>query len=716
MYWRKKRMRETLKEEILTFLLEKKTESHGKDVKRRELEQALKIRSQEKPFFYKSLKELKKDGWIHLSKKKRIRVAREDIVVGRFYYNPKGYGFVVSSNNKKDAYFIAPHHIHHALHEDVVVASILKTENENRKEAKIESVLQRKIVTVIGTYISNETFGFVIPDNSRINMDIYIPKESSLNAQSYEKVVCRIVKYPERNRNPEGEIVEVLGLRFEREAELLSVIKGHNLRDEFPIKVLKQVEKIPEEIPQEEIQSRRDLRDKVIFTIDGEDSKDLDDAVSIEKLENGNYLLGVHIADVAHYVKENSKVDREALERGTSVYLIDTVLPMLPVKLSNNLCSLNPNTDRLTLSVLMEINPQGSVVSHEIFESVIRSKAKLHYKEVTDFLTGKDMTFAQKHPDLVEDIKLMEELAYILMKKREERGTIDFDFPETKIILNEEGEVIDVKKYERGISNQIIEEFMIVCNETIAETFMKKNIPFIYRIHEHPREEKMNEFQQYIQLYGYHLDEIENVKPKQLQKILKESKGKKEEQSIHLLLLQSMQQARYSPICKGHFGLATPYYCHFTSPIRRYPDLQIHRIIKEYLHGVLTPQRIEQLNQIVEENAKICSRKERIAQRAEEELYEMKKIDFMRNKIGEVFEGVVTGISSSGLTITLDNTVEGFVNIHTLKDDEYEFCREEQKFIGKHTKKEISLGDPVTVSVEKVKVESKEILFHLLSK
>ncbi|PLS19767.1 ribonuclease R [Bacillus sp. M6-12] len=698
----------------MVFLLDSKSKERKKPIKKRDLERYLKINHEDKWEFYQSLKELEKEEILAVSKRNRISLKNDNVVVGKFYYNPKGYGFIVSSNDKKDVYFISNTHIQHALHEDVVIATILPNVEDSKKEADIQVIIQRQFDKVIGTYIANESFGFVIPDNSKVNMDIYIPQGSTLGANSYDKVICKIVKYPERDRNPEGEIVEVLGLRFERGVDLLSVIKGHNLRDEFPIKVLNQVEKLSDDISEEEIAIRRDLRKETIFTIDGEDSKDLDDAVSIEKLENGHYRLGVHIADVSHYVKENSKVDKEALERGTSVYLVDTVLPMLPFKLSNHLCSLNPNSDKLTLSVSMEISEKGFVVSHEIFESIIRSKAKLHYNEVTAFLKGENPAFEEKHADLTESLRLMEELALILMKKRDDRGNIDFDFPEAKIILNEEGEVENVKKYDRGISNQIIEEFMIVCNETVAETFVKNNMPFMYRTHDNPREEKIKDFNDFIQLHGYKLEDVEKVEPKHLQGILKEVKGKKEEKAVNLILLQSMQQARYYSVCKGHFGLATKFYCHFTSPIRRYPDLQIHRIIKEYLHGVLTEQRVEQLNEIVEQNAKVCSRKERTAQKAEEELYDMKKVDFMRNKIGEEFEGVITGIMGSGFTVTLDNTIEGFVGIHSLKDDEYEFIRSEHSFVGKQTGKRISLGDSLKISVEKVKTESKEIMFKVI--
>lgn len=705
-------MRTTINEEIMVFLLDGKTKERKKPIKKKDLQRYLLVRQEESGDFHHALKELERGGVVFISKHNRVSLKQEDVVVGKFYYNPKGYGFVVSSNDKNNVYFIPGDSIHHALHEDVVVASIVPQHEDGKQSATIQTIIERRFDKVVGTYMDNGTFGYVIPDNAKINMDIYIPQGSTIEAKSYDKVICRITKYPERNRNPEGEVLEVLGLRFERGVDLLSVIKGHNLRDEFPTKVLNQVKKMSEEISDDEINSRIDLRDEVIFTIDGEDSKDLDDAVSIERLENGHYRLGVHIADVAHYVRENSKVDKEALERGTSVYLVDTVIPMLPVKLSNNLCSLNPDKDKLTLSVTMDISEKGFVVSHRIYESVIRSRAKLHYSEVTRYLNGEHPDFDEKYSELTPSLTLMEELARILMKKREDRGNIDFDFPEAKIILNQDGAVEDVKRYDRGISNQIIEEFMIVCNETVAETFVKNQLPFVYRTHDNPREEKLKTFNDFIALHGYQLESLDKVEPKELQRILMDVKGKKGENAISLILLQSMQQARYHPICKGHFGLSTQYYCHFTSPIRRYPDLQIHRIIKEHLHGVLTERRLDELNEIVEKNAKISSRKERTAQKAEEELHEAKKVDFMRNKVGETFVGIITNVTPSGFGVTLDNTIEGFVNIHAYKDDIYELVREEHLFKGKQHGKSISLGDAVTVVVERVRVESREILFR----
>ncbi|WCK57043.1 ribonuclease R (plasmid) [Aneurinibacillus sp. Ricciae_BoGa-3] len=701
----------TIKEEILLFLIGNKS----KKLKKRELDRYFNLPPGEKKVYYQAMKQLQREKIITVTKRNNVLVNKENsMIVGKFYYNPKGYGFLVSASNKKDVYFISREHISNALHEDIVVATPLIKEQAKKMEAHIDKVLEREVETVIGTYMDNDGYGFVVPDNQKINMDIYIPEGLANGAKSYDKVVCRIIKYPERNRKPEGEIQEVIGFKFERGVDLLSVIKEHNLRDEFPMKVIKQVEKMPGQIEEEEFRRRRDLRDLTIFTIDGEDSKDLDDAVSIKRLANGHYQLGVHIADVSHYVKENSKVDKEALERGVSVYLVDTVIPMLPTKLSNDLCSLNPNEDKLTLSVFMEINEQGQVVAHEIVESIIRSRAKLNYRELNDFLMEKDASFAQRHPDLVSDIKVMEELTYILMNKRDERGNIDFDFPEAKINLNADGTVQDIKKYDRGIANQLIEEFMIVCNETVSESFFNKALPFLYRTHQNPREEKIKEFAEYISQYGYTLDNLEDIEPKQLQQILKEVKGKKEEPAFHLLLLQCMQQARYTAVCKGHFGLATQFYSHFTSPIRRYPDLQIHRIIKEYLHGLLTPERKDALSEIVEANAKLCSKRERVAEKAEEALFEMKKVEFMEKKIGERFSGMISHVMASGFFVTLENTIEGFVHIHGIKEDDFEFVKSEHAFVGKKTGKQFTLGDRVSVEVEKVKVETKEILFRVV--
>ncbi len=703
-----------IKEQIVLYF---RANPH-KIVSKVKLEHEMKIRSFEKRVFDASVNELIKEN-ILISTKRGKLVTNRNIkyVIGKIYTNSKGYGFVVSPNETVSDLFIPVECVNNALHEDRVVARIIKNPELNKRaEGEVISILSRKLETVIGTFMSNGTFGFVVPDNQKINKDIYIPQGCCNNAKDYDKVVCQITKYPEKNKNPEGEITEVIGLKWDKGVDVLSIIRENNISPEFPSKVLKQAESLPDSINEIEYKRRIDLRKMTIFTIDGEDAKDLDDAVSIEMLDDGRYKLGVHIADVAHYVYYGSKIDKEAFDRGISVYLIDTVIPMLPKKLSNHLCSLHPNTDKLALSVFMTINRSGVVEEHTISESIINSAAKLNYTEVSDFLEKNDEAFAQKHPNLVDSIKMMKELALILKKKRESRGAINFDFPECKITLNEDGKVRDVTQYERRISNQIIEEFMLVCNETIAEDFYWRKIPFVYRVHENPREEKLKSFCEFVKNYGYSIaEDIGSITAKTLQDFLSQIKGKKEEMALNLLLLQSMQQARYNPVCKGHFGLATKFYCHFTSPIRRYPDLQIHRIIKECINGGLSESKLQEYEKIVEACAKTSSRRERIAEQAEEELYTLRKLEYMDDKKGQVFEGIVTSMNSKGVFVTLDNTVEGFLKSEELPGDCYELYKEQHAFVGKVTGNKVMIGDAILVSVDKVNLDTRELLFKFIS-
>ena len=485
--------------------------------------------------------------------------------------------------------------------------------------------------------------------------------------------------------------------------------------EKFPQKVIKEAEDVAVEIPKEEIERRLDIRHLNIFTIDGEDAKDLDDAISIEILENGNYNLGVHIADVTHYVKEKSKLDKEALKRATSVYLVDTVIPMLPKVLSNGMCSLNPNEDKLTLSVFMEIDKNGKVVKYDIKETIINSKARMTYTEVSDILEKGDEDLKKKYANILDDFYNAQDLAKILSKRRTQRGSIDFDFPEAKIILNEDGTVNNIKHYERRISNRIIEEFMLVTNETVAEHYFWLNIPFVYRIHEVPSKEKMEELSKFIATFGYTIKgDLDDVHPKALQKIVEDIKGKKEEDVISTIMLRSLRQARYSPECSGHFGLAAKYYSHFTSPIRRYPDLQIHRIIKEQLNDKINQKRIEQLTNIVDYSSTISSEKERKAELAERDVKDYYKALFMSDKIGQEFEGVVSSVTSFGMFIELDNTVEGLVRLANISDDYYIFDESTYTIIGEATKKTYKIGDTVNIRVAKVNADLKEIDFEFI--
>lgn len=702
-----------LKEKLLGLL----NDDAYNPLKKEELANIFDIHHTEMPMFYNFLDELEEDGYITRTKKGKITTYKKlGYFVGKFIAHQKGFGFVESEDDFKRDLFIPKDEVNTAMHNDIVVAEIIKEEtDEKRAEGTIIKILQREVTKVVGVFEESKSFGFVVPDEKKFNKDVYIPKRYFSGAKSGDKVVCKITVYPMEGRKPEGKIIEVLGKKGTKEAEILSIIKAHELPEKFPQKVIKEAEDVAVEIPKEEIERRFDIRHLNIFTIDGEDAKDLDDAISIKLLENGNYNLGVHIADVTHYVKEKSKLDKEALKRATSVYLVDTVIPMLPKVLSNGMCSLNPDEDKLTLSVFMEIDKNGKVVKYDIKETIINSKARMTYTEVSDILEKDDEDLKKKYANILDDFYNAQNLARILSKRRTQRGAIDFDFPEAKIILNEDGTVNDIKHYERRISNRIIEEFMLVTNETVAEHYFWLNIPFVYRIHEVPSKEKMEELSKFVATFGYTIKgDLDDVHPKALQKIVEDIKGKKEEDAISTIMLRSLRQARYSPECSGHFGLAAKYYSHFTSPIRRYPDLQIHRIIKEQLNNKINQKRIEQLTNIVDYSSTISSEKERKAELAERDVKDYYKALFMSDKIGEEFEGVISSVTSFGMFIELDNTVEGLVRLANISDDYYIFDESTYTIIGESTKKTYKIGDTVNIRVAKVNVDLKEIDFELI--
>ncbi|MCT4508642.1 MAG: ribonuclease R [Tepidibacter sp.] len=697
-----------MKETLLMFM----KESAYNPLTKEELSNIFDIHPAERAMFYNFLDELEEEGEIYKTKKKRYGLpTKMNLFVGRMQMHQRGFGFVVSNEEGVEDLFIPAEHLNGAMHNDKVVARIMETAKESRRaEGEVIKIVERSIKTVVGVYESSKNFGFVVADNKRFTRDIYIPKAESLRARHGDKVVCEITQWPKKGRNPEGRIIEVLGKKGERGVDILSVIRELDLPEEFPNKVLAEAQRISDEIPKEEINRRVDLRGITTFTIDGADAKDLDDAVSIEVLENGNYKLGVHIADVTHYVKEGSKLDKEALKRGTSVYLIDRVIPMLPTKLSNGLCSLNPNVDRLTLSIFMEIDDSGNVLNHEIVESVINTKARMVYTDVSDILENEDENLINKYSDLVEDFRTMEKLAKILMKRRSSRGAIDFDFAEAKIILDKNGKVLDVKKYERRIANKIIEEFMLVSNETVAEHFFWLKIPFVYRIHETPSLERIDQFNKFVATFGYHIKgNLEEIHPKSLQGLLNDIKGTNEELVVSTLMLRSLKQARYSPDCSGHFGLAAKYYSHYTSPIRRYPDLQIHRIIKESINGKIDEKRLQKLKQIVAYSADQSSLRERAADDAQREVEDLKKAEYMADRIGEEFEGRISSVTSFGMFIEIENTIEGLIRLSNLNDDYYIFDSDNYVLIGEHTKKTYKIGDSLRVKVASVNIDFKEI-------
>ncbi|MCU9810516.1 ribonuclease R [Paraclostridium sp. AKS81] len=708
-------MGEELKQKLLGLI----SEAAYNPLKKEELAMIFDIHHTEMPMFYNFLDELVESGYLILTKKGKYTSPNQmGLFVGKLVSHKKGFGFVESDEEYTQDLFIPADSLNGAMHNDRVIAEITTpATDEKRAEGRIIKVVERAITDVVGTFQESKNFGFVLPDNKKFNKDIFIPKKFFNGARGNDKVVCRITQWPTEDRKPEGKIIEILGQKGDRYVEIASVIREHGLPEEFPKKVLDEAEKVAIEIPQEEIDRRLDLRDMNIFTIDGEDAKDLDDAVSIEVLDNGNYKLGVHIADVTHYVKEKSKLDKEALKRATSVYLVDKVIPMLPKTLSNGVCSLNPFEDKLTLSVFMEIDHKGEVVKHDIKETIINSKARMTYTEVSDILEKDDEKLKKTFAKVADDFFTAEKLARILMKRREKRGAIDFDFPEAKIILNNDGDVVDIKQYERRISNRIIEEFMLITNETVAEHFFWLNMPFVYRVHETPAHEKIETLNKFISTFGYVIKgDLESVHPKALQGIIEQIHGKTEEKAISTIMLRSLKQARYSPECVGHFGLAAQYYSHFTSPIRRYPDLQIHRIIKEFLNGKISQKRQDQLAQIVDYASTQSSEREREAELAERDVKDIYKARYMEDRVGEEFIGIVSSVTSFGMFIELDNTVEGLVRLADMNDDYYIFDENTFTILGERTKKMYRIGDVVKIKVEKVNVDFKEIDFKLLEK
>ncbi|MGL4990542.1 MAG: ribonuclease R [Sarcina sp.] len=679
-----------------------------------ELVKIFSISPNEYKTFKKAIRAMVKEGILARDSKERIGLAmRMGMIAGKLQLHQKGYGFVLPDEEGRKDVFIPRNNINSAMNGDKVIAKILKEDNDGKKcEGEIVQITERALNVIIGRYEDNKSFGFVIPDDKRMLKDIFISKKERHKANTGDIVKVEITKWPVADKKPEGRIVEVLGQKGDAGLDILSVIKRYALPEDFPQEVLEDAEKINEEISEREIKRRTDFRDLRMVTIDGEDAKDLDDAVSIERLEGGLYRLGVHIADVTNYVKEGSPLDEEAIKRATSVYLVDRVIPMLPKKLSNGICSLNPKVDRLTLSCMMTINESGRVIDHEVHESVIRTDERMTYTDVTNILKG-DEELNKRYDYLVDDFKAMQELALILNKKRMDRGAVDFDFAECKIILDEKGKAVDIKPYERGISNRMIEEFMLACNETISEHFYWAGVPFVYRIHEDPDQEKLEKFKEFIFNLGYKINWGKEINPKSLAQVIEMVKGKDEETVVSTLLLRCMMQAKYSEVHEGHFGLAAEYYSHFTSPIRRYPDLQIHRIIKESINGKIDEKRAKELSKIVAYTSKQSSDMERVAQEAEREVDDLKKAEYMKDKVGMEFEGIIASVTSFGVFVQLPNTVEGLIHITDFKDDYYVFDDVKLALVGERTKKVYKLGDKMKVLCSKVDVDNREIFFAI---
>ena len=701
---------------IKDTLLEFMREEAYRPMDIQELVSVFDINPDEYRAFKKTLKTMEKEGLIFRTKKDKFALPeRLGLITGKLQAHAKGFGFLIPEIEGEKDVFIPSSFINGAMNGDRILVQITREDkNGKKREGEVIQILERGNTKIIGVYEDSKNFGFVIAEDTRISQDIFISKKDRNGAKDGDVVVVEVTKWPEKRRSPEGVVKEVLGQKGDKGLDILTIIKKYGLPEEFPPKVQAFAAGIDEEIPLKEYKRRKDLRDVRMVTIDGEDAKDLDDAVSIERLDNGRYRLGGHIADVSHYVREKNPLDKEALKRGTSVYLIDRVIPMLPKKLSNGICSLNPKVDRLTLSCIMIIDGSGKVLDHEIVESVIRTNERMTYTDVTKILRDNDPELSKRYDYLLDDFKAMEELCNILYKKRTKRGAIDFEFEESKIILNEFGKPIDIKPYEREIANRIIEEFMLVCNETVAEHMFWSHLPFVYRIHEDPDEEKLEKFREFIYNLGYIVKWNGEVKPRNLQEILEKVKGKKEETVVSTLLLRSMMRAKYSPECVGHFGLAAKYYCHFTSPIRRYPDLQIHRIIKEFINGKIDDDRSKKLTALVDYAARQSSERENIATEAEREVDDLKKAEYMLDRIGEEFEGIVSSVTSFGMFVELPNTIEGLIHITALDDDYYIYDENHLCLMGERTKKIYRLGDFVKVRCSKVDIPNREIYFDMV--
>lgn len=700
-------------EQLLHFF-----EEQSKPLSVEEIETMLEISSAaEFKALLKLLNKLEESGEIVRTRTNRYGLPeRMNLVKGRIQGHARGFAFLIPDRPGEPDVYIAEKDLNGAMDQDHVLVRLSHKQSGPGLEGEVVRILKRGLTQVVGTFQDHETYGFVLPDDKRITYDIFVPKERAKGAAEGHKVVVRITKYPEGRRSSEGEIIEILGHKNDPGVDILSIVRKYQLPEAFPQAVLEEAEQIPDEIDPEELKQRRDLRDEIIVTIDGEDAKDLDDAISIKRTPEGNYLLGVHIADVSYYVKEGSALDKEAYRRGTSVYLVDRVIPMLPHRLSNGICSLNPQADRLALSCLMEISPEGEVIHHELFPSVIRSTRRMTYTQVRQIVEREDEQVVEQFRSLVPYFDLMKELALILRAKRMRRGAIDFDFKEAKVKVNEEGKPIDVVLLDRSIAENIIEEFMLAANETVAEHFYWMNVPFIYRIHEDPKPEKLQAFLEFVTNFGYVVRGTANrIHPRALQNLLEQIKDTPEEHVISTVMLRSMQQARYAPECISHFGLSTPYYTHFTAPIRRYPDLIVHRLIRTYLfEKKMDASVLSHWGDRLPEVAEQSSQRERLAEEAERETDELKKAEFMQDKIGEEFEGVISGVTSFGLFVKLPNTVEGLVHVSYLTDDYYHYHDRQYALIGERSGRIFRIGDHVKVRVIGVNLDERTVDFELI--
>ena len=698
-------------EHLLDFMREKAY----KPMTEGELISALNIDPKETDLLLKTLNYLEKQGLVVKNRRGKYGVPEKmNLIVGKLEGHPGGYAFLLPDDPEIDDIYISREDMNGAMHGDrVLVRPKIAAKANSKVEGEVIRILQRALKTVVGTVERGKHFSFVVPDDKRIFYDLYVPKDKTIGAKNGQKVVAKITEWPEKRRNPSGEIVEILGYPDEPGVDVLSIIKKYELPLDFPEKVKRQVQQIPDEVLREDLVGREDFRHLKTITIDNEDAKDLDDAVSIEKTSDG-YRLGVHIADVSYYVEEKSPLDVEALKRGCSVYLVDRVIPMLPPKLSNGICSLNPRADRLTMSVIIDFDSEANIKGYKITPGVIKTCERMTYTQVNKILEEEDKETIERFDYLVEDLHWMKELAEKLSHKRFARGSLDFELDEAKVILDENGHPVDVVKEERRISSSIIEEFMIVANEVVAEHIFWLKIPLVYRIHENPDEEKINSLKEFLYNFGYTLKGTQNLKPKSLQQILEQVKGKPEQRLINTMLLRSLRQARYSGVNFGHFGLASLYYTHFTAPIRRYPDLVVHRILRKQLQNDIDQKQEKKLVKIVERVAKLSSERERVAEEAERESVDLKIAEYMASRIGETYEAIVSGVTSFGIFVELDNTIEGLVHVSHMEDDYYHFNEKTMALIGERTGKTFRIGDVVQVKVYNVNIAERHIDFVLV--
>ena len=685
-------------------------------MKAKELAMIMRVPKNEYGDFLEVLGDLELEMKIQKNRKNRYRLVEKTYYDGIYRKNQKGFGFV-RLEDQEDEIYISKENSLNALNGDRVLIEILEESNKVKSaEGKVVRILKHEKDTVVGIFQNNKSFGFVVPDDRSFGTDIFISKKNFGKARDNHKVLVKITKYPQNGKNAEGKIIEVLGNVNEAGVDMLSLIKEYNLPSTFPEEVVQEAKKFGDTIDEKDISNRVDFRDREIFTIDGEDAKDLDDAVRVEKLDNGNYKLEVHIADVSHYVKENSLLDREALIRGTSIYMLGRVIPMLPRELSNGLCSLNEGEDRFTLSCIMEIDQKGNVISSEVVKGIIKVTKRMSYNDVQAILDGNETTISHYKP-YIQEFKNMEELAIILKNRRMEQGYLNLDIPESKIGLDIDGKVVSVGKYETSFANEIIEQFMLSANETIAEKFYWLQAPFIYRVHEKPDIEKIQELNKFLINFGLKIKaNKDNIYPKEFAKILEETKGKEEEKVVSNLVLRTLKLARYEAENKGHFGIASKYYCHFTSPIRRYPDLFIHRIISRYLEENYDVKEnwIEEHQKQAEDRAKQSSEREKIATKVEREAEDLKKAEYMESRIGEEYEGIVSSITSFGMFVELENTIEGLIRFDDLGDEYFIYDEDKKQLIGEHSNKVYKIGDKVKIRVKKASKILRQIDFEIV--